>query len=71
MEKIYTLKITVPSNCHNARYTPELGEHWPAGETFKRAPQWAQKYYGKVAMDQIGGEETRVLFPKDKFETYF
>ncbi len=71
MEKIYTLKINVPSACHNARYSPDLGEHWPVGETFTIAPKKRQTYKGKTMMQQIGGEETRVLFPTATLETYF
>ncbi len=68
---IYTLKITVPSGSHNAKYTPELGEHWPAGETFTMAPKRRQTWPNKIMMDQIGGEAVRVLFPKADFGKYF
>ncbi len=61
----------IPSGSHNAPYSEELGEHWPAGQLFKlldkRHQQTMKKYYhvkpGHVVVQQIGGEEVNVSLP--------
>jgi hypothetical protein len=46
-----------------APYTPAQGSHWPEGSKFKLLPKHRQTYFGKVALEQIGGEEVCLLIP--------
>jgi hypothetical protein len=41
----------------------EQGSHWPEGSKFKLLPKHRQTYFGKVALEQIGGEEVCLLVP--------
>ena len=76
---VLTLRKTIPSGHHNAPYTPELGEHWPAGQEFKlldkRTQAWMRQQ-GKIKststlVEQIGGEEVRVAIPTAQFAELF
>lgn len=74
-----TLLKTIPSNSHNAPYSPELGEHWPAGQQFKlldkRRQKVCQRFYRtkstSTVIEQIGGEEVLVTIPNDRFVELF
>jgi len=63
---------TVPSGSHNAPYSVELGNHWPAGTKFKRLGIGLQKWYRKtrgghnVYFEQIGGEEAIISIPEKR-----
>lgn len=74
-----TLLKTIPSSSHNAPYSDELGEHWPAGQQFKLLPksrqESARRFYRtkntSIAVEQIGGEEVLVTIPRDRFAELF
>jgi hypothetical protein len=70
--RIYKLKIDVPTSDHNApAFNEEIGGYYPEGEGFTMTPKKRQVYHGKILMCQIGGEETRVLFPVKEINKYF
>jgi hypothetical protein len=64
-----TLIKTIPSGSHNAPWNEVDGSHWPKGQEFTVSKY--QDYNRKVVMDQMGCEEVRVSFPKDKLLNYF
>ena len=74
-----TLRKTIPSSSHNAPYSDELGEHWPAGQEFKlltkRRQDSCRKFYrfkdSSTIVEQVGGEEVLVSIPNDKFAELF
>lgn len=76
---ILTLRKTIPSTSHNAPYSEELGEHWPAGQEFKLLDQRRQrclhKHFhvptGRTCVEQIGGEEVLVSIPNEQFPDLF
>jgi hypothetical protein len=74
-----TLLKTIPSNSHNAPYSPELGEHWPAGQQFellnKKRQDSLRKFYHVSAdctcLEQIGGEEVIISIPNSRLKELF
>ena len=71
MKRIVRLQKTIKSNSHNSCFTEELGNHWPAGQRFKRLSKASQTYCGKIAYEQIGGEEVIVLVPYKQIHELF
>lgn len=79
MTTILTLRKTIPSSSHNAPFSPELGEHWPAGQRFKLLPAKRQasirSFYGVkpgyTVVEQIGGEEVLVPISNERFPELF
>lgn len=71
MKTIYRLKKTIPSGSHNAPYDSVLGNHWPEGQTFHKLPANRQKYSGRVAFEQIGGEEVIVTIAEGMVSELF
>jgi hypothetical protein len=73
------IRKTIPSSSHNAPYSEELGEHWPAGQKFKLLGKSRQdscrKFYRFKAtstiVEQVGGEEVLVAIPNEKFVELF
>lgn len=76
---ILTLRKTIPSGHHDAPYSPELGEHWPAGQKFTllgKREQSSLRQRGRIkdtstVVEQVGGEEVRVAIPNDRFAELF
>jgi hypothetical protein len=76
---IVTLLKTIPSSSHNAPYSSELGEHWPAGQQFTLLPTRRQetlhKFFSvpkdRVCLEQVGGEEVIVTIPVTKMPELF
>jgi hypothetical protein len=74
-----TLLKTIPSGSHNAPYNEEIGSHWPAGQQFKLLSKhmhatlrkWFHLGPGRVAVEQIGGEEVIVSVPAWQFQELF
>ncbi len=74
-----TLLKTIPSSSHNAPFSEELGEHWPAGQKFKllgkRRQDSIRKFYRtnstSTIVEQIGGEEVLVSIPNGQFAELF
>jgi len=79
MATILTLLKTILSTSHNAPYSEELGEHWPAGQRFKllgkRRQAGLKKHFrmaeDHIAVEQIGGEEVIVTIPAHEFGELF
>ena len=80
MTIILTLRKTIPSNSHNAPFSFELGEHWPAGQRFLFSPRDSEQdrlrnYYhikaSSLIVEQEGGEEVPVAIPKAQFPELF
>jgi len=69
--KTLILTHTIKSNSHNSSYTSEQGQHWPQGTQFKLLPKYRQTHFGKVALEQIGGEEVCLLVPHDWINKLF
>ena len=69
MNQIYAMLKTVPSGSHNAPYSAELGNHWPARTKFKRLGVRLQNWYRKLHggkntyFQQIDGEEVVISIP--------
>lgn len=76
---VIVLRETIKSGSHNAPWSEELGEHWPAGQKFKlldkRRQATLKKFFhigkDRIVVEQIGGEEVRVSFTKEDFERLF
>lgn len=76
---ILTLLKTIPSGSHNAPYSEELGEHWPAGQQFKLLDDRRQKTLrrhfsvkaSQTCVEQVGGEEVTVAIPTARFPELF
>ena len=79
MTVILTLRKTIPSGSHNAPFSMELGNHWPAGQQFKLPGKSKQRrlsqFYcvreGHTVVEQIGGEEVLVSIPDHQFPELF
>lgn len=76
---VLTLLETIPSGSHNAPWSEELGEHWPAGQNFKlldkRRQATLKKFFhvgnDRVVVEQIGGEEVQAAIAEKDFERFF
>ncbi len=77
--KTITLRETIPSTSHNAPFSPEHGNHWPAGQQFellskKKADsirKWRHVPKDRTIIQQIGGEEVIVTIPNDRMQELF
>lgn len=76
---VLTLLKTIPSHSHNAPFSIELGEHWPAGQTFALLPKRRQdslrKFCGvsadRICLEQVGGEEVIISVPREQMPELF
>ena len=79
MKRILTLKETIPSSSHNAPFSAELGEHWPAGTRFRlmgarETRYWQSKHYELKEcrfLVQVGGEEVVLAMKEAQFAKVF
>jgi hypothetical protein len=79
MNIVLTLQKTIPSGSHNAPYSEELGEHWPAGHLFKLCSprlQTSMRKRGRIgkntiALEEVGGEETTITVPVARMPELF
>ena len=76
---VLTLRKTIPSGSHNAPFSFELGNHWPAGQRFKlpgksrqrRLREFCRVSNENTVVEQIGGEEVYVSLPTKRFPELF
>ena len=69
MSFYYQAKKRIKSNSHNSP-CDEDGYHWPMGQRFKLLPNRQQRWYGKTAFEQVGGEEVILLVPDKQIDEF-